>query len=118
MKGADKAEGLLRAFYADRIAEARADVSIFGTGGRASAPAPADRYARLDSPRAALAAAAAALILMSGIGFGSRWRDAGPVPGCAVSLLADIGTGSVELGHAIEAIRDSVPRRDMKGERL
>jgi hypothetical protein len=118
MKDTDRAEELLRAFYAARVAEARVDAPISGLSGRAGASASADRYARLDSPRAALAAAAAALILMAGIGFGSRWRDTLAVPGCAVSMLADIGGRSAYLGGAIEAIRDSVPRRDMKGERL
>lgn len=118
MKDTDRAEELLRAFYAARIAEARADAPISGFDGKPRAPASACRYARLDSPRAALAVAAAALILMAGIGFGDRWRDARAVSGYAVSLLADIGVGSVDLDHAFEAIRDSVPRRDMKGERL
>ncbi len=123
MMNTEKAEELLRSFYTVRIAEAKAG----GPHGRIGGPAtPAnvqsrgsiDRYAWLDTTRSTLTAAAAALIIMAGIGFAFQNRDARPVSAVSLSLLATISVGAEDLDQAMDAIRGSVPRLELKGERL
>lgn len=123
MKDTDKAEALLRSYYAMRTAEARAS----GPHGRvgdhgASLPrtrrgAP-DRFARLDSPRSALAAAAAALVVMAGIGLACRSWDSRPLSTDSLTMLSELRIGVDGLGRAMEAISGSAPSIDKEGERL
>jgi len=119
----DKVEALLRSYYAMRTTEARArcphgrigDYAAVSPGTRRGAP---DRYARLDSPRSALATAAAVLVAMAGFGLACQRWDSRPISTDSLSLLAELRVGADGLGRAMEAIRGSAPRLDSKGERL
>jgi hypothetical protein len=119
----DKAEELLRSFYAMKTEEAKARGPHGGTGGPAvpasgSRRRASDRYDRLDGPRAALALAAAAFVMMAGFGFACQRWEARPISPGTLSLLAELSVGAEGLDRAIEAVRDSASRANLKGERL
>jgi hypothetical protein len=119
----DKAEALLRSYYAMRTAEARAS-GPHGRVGDHAATMPRtrrgapDRYARLDSPRFALATAAAALVVMAGIGLACQSWDSRPLSTDSLIMLSELRVGADGLGRAIAAIRSSAPTIDQEGERL
>ena len=119
----DKAEELLRSFYAMKTEEAKARGPHGGTGGLAvfssgSRRRTSDRYDRLDSPRAALVMAAAAFVMMAGLGFACQRWEARPISPGTLSLLAELSAGAEGMGREMEAIRNSASSANLKGERL